>query len=189
MLPSYTSPAINAGSNAAAASLSTDQRGQPRVFNVTVDIGAVEAEYALLANAGDNQFATVGNTYFTNLQVKATEIGTGFVYTGIAVSFSLPNSGASGTFASTASGNTDKFGIYTAPVLTANTFAGPFQATCSATNFADAVFNLTNLAGAPATLIKVDGDNQFASESALPCRPRRKFKLSIHSEMACNFSK
>jgi CSLREA domain-containing protein len=41
-LPQAGSPVINAGSNAAAASLTTDQRGFGRIAGGTVDIGAVE---------------------------------------------------------------------------------------------------------------------------------------------------
>ncbi|HEX4797352.1 MAG TPA: choice-of-anchor Q domain-containing protein [Humisphaera sp.] len=43
MLPMATSPAVNAGSNALIpAGIKTDQRGFPRIFNHTVDIGADE---------------------------------------------------------------------------------------------------------------------------------------------------
>ncbi len=41
-LPLTGSPLINAGDNAAASGLSTDQRGLERFINLTVDIGAVE---------------------------------------------------------------------------------------------------------------------------------------------------
>jgi hypothetical protein len=48
MMPQAGSPAIDRGSNGAAAGLSTDQRGGNfvRVFNGTVDIGAVEVQTA-----------------------------------------------------------------------------------------------------------------------------------------------
>jgi hypothetical protein len=42
MAPARTSPAVDAGSNAAAAGLTTDQRGASRLVGGTVDIGAVE---------------------------------------------------------------------------------------------------------------------------------------------------
>jgi len=42
LLPASGSPVINAGNNAAAAALSTDQRGFERIFGSAVDIGSVE---------------------------------------------------------------------------------------------------------------------------------------------------
>ena len=43
MLPQAGSPVIDAGSNALIPTgISTDQRGYARIFNGTVDIGAVE---------------------------------------------------------------------------------------------------------------------------------------------------
>ena len=42
MIPAAGSPALDAGNNAAASGLTTDQRGRVRVYNGTVDIGAVE---------------------------------------------------------------------------------------------------------------------------------------------------
>ncbi len=54
MAPNTGSPAIDAGSNAAAAALTTDQRGPGfvRVSNGTVDIGAVEVQRQVLAVGG-----------------------------------------------------------------------------------------------------------------------------------------
>ena len=180
ILPNHGSPAIDAGSNAAAAVLVTDQRGQPRNFNGTVDIGAVESEYVLEANAGDGQSAFVGSQYFTNLQLKAIELGSGFVFSGIPVSIAVPGTGASGTFFAPASGFTDKFGLYTATALTANTIAGAFKATGSATGFVSVDFNLTNLPGAPASLVIVTGNNQNApANTAVPIQPTVQVKDSF----------
>ncbi len=180
LLPNYGSPAIDAGSNAAAAALNFDQRGQPRKFNGTVDIGAVEAAYALEANAGDGQSAFVGSQFFTQLQVKAIELGSGFVYTGIPVSFAVPGAGPSGAFFAPASGTTDKFGLYTAPALTANTIAGAFKATATAAGFASVDFNLTNLPGFPASLVIVTGNNQNApANTAVTIQPTVQVKDSF----------
>jgi hypothetical protein len=46
MPPLFGSPAIDAGSDAAASMFTTDQRGYPRRSGPHVDIGAVEAQYA-----------------------------------------------------------------------------------------------------------------------------------------------
>jgi FG-GAP-like repeat len=53
------SPAIDAGSNAAAASLTTDQRGFARFVNGTVDLGAFEVQPTV-------QFSTAGETVSEN---------------------------------------------------------------------------------------------------------------------------
>jgi len=160
LLPAPNSPALNAGDNASVANLSTDQRGQPRISNGAVDIGAVEMNLALVIVAGNNQSATVNTAFATALQIKATEIGSGTVYSGISVNFSAPASGVSGNFAANASGSTDTNGLFTAPILTANTISGLFTATASATNFAPANFLLKNLPGVPATMVIFAGDNQ-----------------------------
>ena len=180
LLPAYDSPSIDAGSNAAAAALSLDQRGQPRTFNGTVDIGAAEPQYALETNAGDGQSAFVGSQFFTHLQVKAIELGSGFVYSTVPVSIAVPGTGPSGTFFTLASGTTDKFGLYTAPALTANTIAGAFKATATAPGFASVDFNLTILPGSPASLTIVTGNNQSAPVNmAVPIKPTVQVKDSF----------
>lgn len=50
MPPLFGSPAIDAGSDAAASMFTTDQRGYPRRSGAHVDIGAVEAQYAPPSN-------------------------------------------------------------------------------------------------------------------------------------------
>src|SRR5262249_61244604 len=46
MPPLRGSPAINAGSDDAAAGITSDQRGYPRAVGVSVDIGSVEVQIA-----------------------------------------------------------------------------------------------------------------------------------------------
>ena len=47
----YGSPAIDAGNNSLIpAGVTTDQRGAPRIFNGTVDIGAYELQVPLVAS-------------------------------------------------------------------------------------------------------------------------------------------
>ena len=51
MPPLYGSPAIDAGDNSLVpGGITTDQRGQPRTFNGTVDIGAYELQVVLVAS-------------------------------------------------------------------------------------------------------------------------------------------
>ncbi|MFO0825891.1 MAG: choice-of-anchor Q domain-containing protein [Gemmataceae bacterium] len=65
------SPARDAGNNAAAAALTTDQRGTPfvRVFNTTVDIGAVEAQGAIVTSVTST---TADGTYGVGATINVT---------------------------------------------------------------------------------------------------------------------
>jgi hypothetical protein len=70
MPPLFGSPAINAGSDAAAGGLATDQRGYPRPSGPHVDIGAVEAQIATQAAVLKNVSLSANGQFkfsFTNL--------------------------------------------------------------------------------------------------------------------------
>lgn len=176
--PLLGSPAINAGSNAnlpadtfdlnsnsnTAEQLPVDQRGVgfARIVNTTVDIGAVEVNYAISATAGSGQSAQINTAFPTQLKATVTESGN--TVSGIPVTFIAPASGASGSFASSATVNTDANGVATAPVFTANgTAGGSYNVTASLSGGSPSVtFSLTNLKGdqtiainthAPATAI------------------------------------
>ena len=141
------SPAFNAGSNALATGLTTDQRGANRV-NGTVDIGAFEFQgYRLLAIAGNDQNTPVKTDFGTNLAVQLAEsfANAPLPVAGLNVTFTAnPGpSGASGSFAS-ASATTNAAGIATAGVLTASAAGGDFTVTASAMGVTDGLFNLTN---------------------------------------------
>jgi hypothetical protein len=64
------SPAIGAGSN--PLDLGTDQRGEPRSVNGTVDIGAFESQGFTLNVVGGNNQATLTGTEFNPLVVSVT---------------------------------------------------------------------------------------------------------------------
>jgi len=141
------SPAFNAGSNALATGLMTDQRGANRL-NGTVDIGAFEFQgYRLVAIAGNDQNTPVNTNFGTNLAVQLAEsfVNTPLPVAGLNVTFTAnPGStGASGSFAS-ASATTNAAGIATAGVLTASADGGDFTVTASAMGVTDGLFNLTN---------------------------------------------
>jgi hypothetical protein len=88
-LPLPGSPAINAGSNDALPQdtldtdgngntgepLPLDQRGQTRIANTTVDIGAVEVTYAITSTAGAGQSAVINTSFATPLRATVTESG------------------------------------------------------------------------------------------------------------------
>ena len=141
-----TSPAINTGSNAnlpadafdldgdsnTAESLPVDQRGFARVVGSTVDIGAVETNYAIVATAGSGQNTNVNTAFATALKATVTESGT--AQNNIQVTFTAPASGASGTFpgpSTTAVASTNSSGVATAPTFTANATGGSYNVVAS----------------------------------------------------------
>jgi hypothetical protein len=156
------SPAINAGNNAllpadtfdldedadAGEALPVDQRGPgfARVVNTTVDIGAVEVNYAITATAGTPQSTSVNTAFATALKATVTESGT--AKSGTSVTFTAPGSGASGTFpgpSTTAVVLTNGTGVVTAPTLTANAIGGSYNVIASiGTGLPTATFALTN---------------------------------------------
>jgi CSLREA domain-containing protein len=150
------SPAINAGNNCVTlasgsggclttAPLTTDQRGTgfPRIVNTTADIGAVEVNYAISATAGTPQ-STVINTAFATL-MKATVTESGIPQNNLSVTFTAPGAGASGTFASSSTVQTDVNGVATAPAFTANNVAGSYNVVANLGGFPpSANFALTN---------------------------------------------
>ena len=149
-IPLLGSTAIDAGDPAFAPPPATDQRGLARVTGPRVDMGAVETNYAITATAGTPQSATVNTTFPTNLQ--ATVVESGSPVTGVAVTFTPPASGASGTFAggNPAMATTDSNGVATAPPFTANGTAGSYNVAATANGIAaSADFSLTNIAGSP----------------------------------------
>ncbi len=129
-----SSPALNAGSVALIPTgVTTDQRGQPRVVNNSVDIGAYEsAGYALTLTGGNTQATTV-NTAFSvplqvNLQVLDPALGS---LSGKSITFKVQAgaNGASGTLSSYAP-VTDATGTVQV-IATANGIVGSFTVTAS----------------------------------------------------------
>jgi hypothetical protein len=102
----------------------------------------------LSASGGDDQSTIVGNAFATALQAHLTD-SCGNDVPSTNVSFTAPDSGASGSFAAGTS-TTNASGIATAPTLTANTVAGDWQAGASVTGGSNptTTFNLTNDPGA-----------------------------------------
>lgn len=113
--------------------------------------------------AGNNQSVTTGAAFATALQslVNDTQTisngdGYGGSYQvtspvpGVVVTFTIVpgTGGAGGSFpgaVSTATATTNASGLASAPALTANGTTGPFTVTATATGYASATFNLTNL--------------------------------------------
>jgi uncharacterized repeat protein (TIGR01451 family) len=159
LLPS--SAAINAGSNAnlppdsfdldgdsdTAEPLPVDQRGFARIVNSTVDIGAVEVNYIIIASGGTPQSTIINTAFGTQFQATVTESGNPI--SGVTVTFTAPESGPSGTFpgnVTSATALTNASGVATAPTFTANgTAGGPYNVVASiGTDQPTATFALTN---------------------------------------------
>ena len=107
---------------------------------------------SLSATAGTPQSANVNTAFGANLQVTVRDAANNPV-AGVAVTFTAPASGASGTFVGglrTVTVLTNAAGVATAPVFTANGTAGSYTVTASVAGVSGAAsFALTNLAVAP----------------------------------------
>lgn len=97
--------------------------------------------------AGDAQSALIGHAFGQTLQVRLSD-ELGLPKAGMVVLFTLPASGASGTFAGSgrsATVQTDASGVATSPLITANQNAGSYQATANASGLNKLVnFSLSN---------------------------------------------
>jgi uncharacterized protein (TIGR03437 family) len=168
------------GSFAASATVNTNASGiatapaftansTPGTYQVTATAGSLSQSFSLsnLAGAaanltivgGNGQSTTIGTAFATALSVKVTDTLNNPLQN-VAVTFTPPSSGASGTFASSATVNTDAAGIATAPVYTANTVAGA-NAPRASVGALSQTFSLTNLPG-PAATITPTGTPQTA---------------------------
>ena len=104
---------------------------------------------ALSVQSGSPQTAAVGTTYAIPLAVLVKDSG-GHPMQGASVTFTVPASGASGSFSgggTIAAATTDASGVATAPSVTANALTGSFTVTASV-GALSASFGLTNTPGA-----------------------------------------
>jgi hypothetical protein len=124
---------------------------------------------AVTANTGTTpQSATISTAFTTPLAVTVTSGGT--PASGVTVTFTAPASGASGVFTTggtaTETDTTGSNGIATCTGFTANTIAGAYTVTATATGATSpASFSLTNTAGAAAGLAVSSGNNQSVTVS------------------------
>jgi len=150
------SPAINAGNPGgcmgSAGLLTTDQRGAARVG--FCDIGAYEYRTpgpaaSITAFGGTPQHAPPLSPFATPLQALVLD-SIGSPVNNVTVSFAAPASGASETFANTATYTTtavtDGSGIATAAAFTANAITGSYSVTATVSGvITPATFSLGNL--------------------------------------------
>ena len=119
---------------------------------------------SITATAGTPQTAAVNTAFATDLGATVQDIyGNGVPNK--TVTFNLPSSGPSGTFAGGVNtAKTDSHGVATAAVLTANTAVGSYTVTADIGTFTtNPGFDLTNQAGAPATITATAGTPQTAT--------------------------
>jgi len=100
---------------------------------------------SMVATAGAPQSTAVNTAFATALQATGRD-ASGNPSSGVTVTFTAPQSGASAQFsgAATATAVTNASGVATAPALTANGTAGSYMVTASAAGVGAATFNLTN---------------------------------------------
>jgi hypothetical protein len=135
----------------------------PVAFQLTNTPGSPAA---LADSRGLPQSATVGLVYANALQAQVTDAyGNRLAVAGLKVIFTVPVSGASGTFgtSATATALTNASGVATAPAFTANHVAGSFTVTATAPGYTPASFSLTNTAGKPASIVAYKGTPQSAA--------------------------
>jgi Bacterial Ig-like domain (group 1) len=115
--------------------------------NVTLEAAALQGP-SMNASAGTPQIAPVSTAFATALQATVTD-STGNPISGVSVTFTAPGTGPSGKFGAslTAIVTTNVSGIATAPVFTANTLAGPYTVTATASGYNSVIFSLSNTTG------------------------------------------
>ena len=125
-----------------ASGLTTDQRGEPRIVNGTVDIGAFESQgFTFSIVSGNNQTANV-STAFSPLVVSVTANNPVEPVNGGQVTFTVNPAGGAG--ASLATSPATISGGQASVTPTANATAGSYTVSASASGASSVVFNLTN---------------------------------------------
>ena len=189
----FTAPASGASGNFSGSQTAltvTNALGQATAPTFTLN--ATAGVYNVTANTTVSPLATPANFNLVNLPSSPTQISvsqgsgqsttvlTNFTTTlralvrdasnnpvpNVSVTFSLPSSGASGTFAgglTTLTVQSDASGFAIATTLTANAIAGSFSATATFTGGPTATFALTNTPGAAASIAVQAGNNQTAT--------------------------
>ena len=145
------SPAIDAGSNALIpGGVTTDQRGDSRIVNSTVDIGAFESSgFTIAVTSGSGQSTNAYTTFSAPLVATVTANNASEPVAGGLVTFTAPASGASATLSGSPA-TISATGTATV-TATANNIVGSYIVSATASGITTpASFSLTNL---PATLV------------------------------------
>jgi len=138
----FTANAI-AGSFTVTAS--TSETGTPAAFALTNLANQPKLSPAITPTDGTPQSTIVTTPFAKRLQATVTD-SDGHSESGVLVLFAAPTSGASGSFAGSATVATNSSGVAIAPPLIANTIPGAYVVTATAAGIATpANFLLTNL--------------------------------------------
>jgi protocatechuate 3,4-dioxygenase beta subunit len=160
-----TATAFTANGTAGMYSVTATVAGQTTSFALTNLAGPPAS---ITATAGTPQSVTIntagcGAGFPTPLQATVKDAA-GNPVGGVAVTFTAPSAGASGTFAggtNTATVITNAQGVATAPTFTANLTMGSYTVTASVSGVATpASFALTNLMGSPGPITAMPGSAQ-----------------------------
>src|SRR5206468_1050713 len=134
-------------------------------FSLTNTVGPAAK---VVVTSGSGQSASVNTAFATPLQATVRDAANNLV-SGVVVTFTVPGSGASGTFAGGVNtATTNGSGVATAATFTANSTAGgPYTVTASVAGVATpASFSLTNNVGPAAKVVVTSGSGQSASINA-----------------------
>ncbi len=120
----------------------------------------------IATTAGSPQSAQVAKPFPVSLEASVTD-STGNAVGGVSVTFAAPPTGPSGTFpgsSRTATVTTNATGIARAPAFTANNLVGSYRVVATAAGVdSGTVFELTNISGAPGTIVASAGTPQSAA--------------------------
>ena len=168
-LPSPT--ALSGGTGNFTAALNPASPGVEALMASDGNINGVEVPIVVTGNVspaiavstGSPQRTTVGTDFGLPLVALVTDARNNTPLAGVTVTFTVePNQNAGGAFggATTITEVTNASGLATSSVLTANHVAGNFTVSATTDATDSATFDLTNVPGLPAHLIKIAGDDQ-----------------------------
>jgi uncharacterized repeat protein (TIGR01451 family) len=180
----FSAPNGGATSSLSATSAVTDSAGRASTsvtasnvsggYSVTASVAGVaspatftltntpSSATVISVSAGDAQQAVVGSAFSAALDVRVTD-EFGNIVPNVAVSFSVPSSGAGATLSAYAL-TTDASG-HAVSQAAANSRAGSYAVSVTATGAsAPVAFNLTNLAGAAASIALASADSRQSAQ-------------------------
>jgi predicted outer membrane repeat protein len=169
------SPAIGAGNGAFvtnppfAGPPFTDQRGDPRILDGKVDIGAFESQgFTISLRSGDGNSGNVGNVFAAPLVVSVAS-SDGSPVQGGNVTFTAPQSGPSCSFPSgTNAASIGAGGLASIAVAANGIVGGPYTVTATTEGAAGTVdFNLTNKLG-PANQLVIQTEPSSSATAGQP---------------------
>ncbi|HEY3824389.1 MAG TPA: dockerin type I domain-containing protein, partial [Bryobacteraceae bacterium] len=163
-----TAAAFTANGTASTYSVTASTPGVTpnATFALTNNAGGAAS---IAATAGASQSATISTQFGVQLQTIVKDSGANLV-PGVTVTFTAPDSGASGTFAdshtSVTTAVTNALGVATAAAFTANGTAGAYSITASTPGVTpNATFSLTNNLGSAASIAATAGASQSTTIS------------------------